>query len=239
MATNYLLEHIDKLPSDLKTAVLTTNYLSALHNIQSSRKLHIDQAASLERLTFMLMLGEIDETQYLERLSKELYISDSVAEEIGNEVQTLVLEPILKKFQLLQTTEGIPKAGLINTNESNVVQKQENHSLTAESILAEIENPTPSIPVITPDTSSKTTTSIAADAVLSTTQAAVTTPSITPTTIQTLSTNPATPEVKPVVPSAAILKTLNSKLDTTSVAVPTTTSTELRPSIDPYREPVE
>lgn len=96
---NYLTDNIQNLNPDLREAIEKVNYLGALHKIQQDRRLHIDQAAALEKLTFMLMLGEINEIQYLSKLQNELGVTTAEAEEIGGEVQGTILEPIIQKFQ--------------------------------------------------------------------------------------------------------------------------------------------
>ncbi len=214
---SYFREKLKDLPLDVREAVVNTDYLSGLEEIQVSQKLHIDQAAMMEELTFKLMLGEIDTEDYVLNLTKTLNIDPAKSLEIAQEVDAKIMQPIKNELQNIQ-------------DEDEVVEEEapEDHSsLKAEDILAEVENPQPSVgtlhETIVPQ---KVSTPTAPPIPVA--------PKVTP-----LPTGWPVPQqpiaVQNPTPVATIAATLNQKLEQPMVSKPV----EIKHSIDPYKEVVE
>lgn len=215
---SYLRENMQKLPLDVREAIVNTDYLSALEQIQESEKLHIDQAAVMEEFTFKLMLGEIDGNEYAEGLQKALNIDPSQAEKIVTAVDEKVMKPILEELERIQDENLL--------TEDLEASRKNPESLSADDILAAVENPTPSVgvehEVVRP------VTSIVPPVV-------VETPVVEEKVAAPAAAVPVGWPATNAKPAPQIATMLNQKLEQPSV----TKTAEIKHSIDPYKEPVE
>lgn len=260
---SYLRENLKKLPLDIREAIVNTDYLSALEEIQETQKLHIDQAASMEELTFKLMLGELDTKNFGSELSKALNIDSAKTNEIVMAVDQKVMQPIREEIQRIED-ENLLAEDAKNPIKTEEGSAPENYAdLKSHEILAEIENPQPSIVTVHQTTMTApvgASTGTGAGAVminknilpsspapiLPTTPANPPAPAPTasqPTPIPTPQmpsgwptppTPPAPTQTAPN-PTSQIAATYSQKLEQTTVSKPV----EVRHSIDPYKEPVE
>jgi hypothetical protein len=214
---SYFREKLKDLPLDVREAVVNTDYLSGLEEIQVSQKLHIDQAAMMEELTFKLMLGEIDTEDYVLNLTKALNIDSAKSTEIAQAVDIKIMQPIKNELQNIQ-------------DENEVVEEEtpEDHSsLKAEDILAEVENPQPSVGILHETIMPQKVS------------APITPPIPVAPKVTPLPTGWPVPQktvaVQNPTPTASIAATLNQKLEQPTVSKPV----EIKHSIDPYKEAVE
>ncbi len=146
----HFLEEIKKQPSDLQQAILDVDFLKILRKIQKDKNLHIDQGAALEDITFKTMLGEIAIENYSKEIQSTLRIDEAQARELSTLVSTSIFEPIRVRFEQIQEEieEENEERELLNSDDStdNKLETQEDlSSLTPENILADIEDPTPSV----------------------------------------------------------------------------------------------
>lgn len=95
-------ERFDMLPDDTKKAISMFDYNTALKEIHTKYKLHIDQAASLEKAVADLVFGQIRSSQLIPTISSELRIDITKATEIGYDVNTNILKPIQALMQKIQ-----------------------------------------------------------------------------------------------------------------------------------------
>lgn len=228
------LERIKELPLDLRMGITNIDFLSAIRSIQRENQLHIDQGASLEDLTFRVILGDISDDEYIRNLQNDLSVGREMAYKLANEINDTVLEPIRTEIQnIQQENETIEAAATLPKD----IPIEEDHSnLTPEDVLAGIENPHPSVAI-------KHETIIPSApvpvVVKPPTQPATKVDDIT---IPTPVVAPA-PEDKPIVeapslpkvPTVKLTDVLNKKLDQATSSKPV----QVSHNIDPYKEPVE
>ncbi|MES3005661.1 MAG: hypothetical protein V4664_01795 [Patescibacteria group bacterium] len=204
---SYFRKNLKNLPLDVREAIVNTEYLEGLEEIQNSEKLHIDQAASMEELTFRLMLGEIDTEDYSIEIGKALNIDSLKTAQIVRAVDEKIMQPIKMELKKIQD-ENAPI-------EDVELPPEDHNNLDAGDILAEVENPTPSV-------------GIEHDVLLPRTQE----PKI-PDGWPVNTTEVIPPKEQSPVSQTA--PTLNQKINEVTVTKPT----EITHSIDPYKEPVE
>jgi len=119
-----LKEKFDALPSTVQEAILGTRVSEAVQAIGKKRSLLIDQVGSLETEVMLLLVGLSDTEEFPDNLRENLEVSSSQAEEITGDVNDMILEPIRQR--MLEATE-----------------EEDETTLTRESILREIESPSP------------------------------------------------------------------------------------------------
>jgi len=86
----------DKLPADAQAAIRRFDYDGALKLVHKKYALHIDQAASLERLVSGVIFGDIKPEHLISSIGKELRVNSEKATEIGVDVNMEILIPIQK-----------------------------------------------------------------------------------------------------------------------------------------------
>lgn len=228
LSIDTFLKRLDELPLDIKEGVLNVDFLQEIREIQKAQKLHIDQGAALENLIFNIILGNIEESEFLHRAKEEIQIDENQVILIESMVNEKILNPIKREIERLQeensflneesTEEALPKP-----TESGDYSK-----LSTENILAEIEDPQPSIGV--------THETVVMEKVAPVIQN-------TPVKIENHSTQvpagwpiPANQTAAPAVAAPSpIVSALNQKLEQPTVIKPV----EIKHSLDPYKEAVE
>jgi hypothetical protein len=236
---NTFLDRVAQLPIDIRQGILEVDFLSALRKITDDNQLHIDQASALEETTFQLMIGDIEEKDYIQDLSQNMRVPVGRAESIADAVNQSIFEPIREAIERLQDEdesidEVISEKEQGATGVENKSGTEDHNSLNADDILAGIENPTPSSTFTRTEVntnsrvlsapSSKDILDAMVDANKTNTQQA-------PVATQPVAIPPPTPASAPTVASTSLQNNL-----TQQVVSPTSTSIA---SIDPYKEPVE
>ena len=224
------LDRVKQLPLDLREGILNVDFLSALREIQVKNKLHIDQGAGMEELTYKLILGDLEEGGYVNNLEEMIHVDNQTANNIAADVNEKILQPIREEVQVLEEENRVLELSQESADikvkekaESAPAADSEYHNrLTPENILAEIENPQASVGTIH-QTLLPTTAPM---------------PSL-PVTIKTEEkpTTTTYPTAVPENPKPAVIsiaQALGQKLTEVQISRPT----EVKHSIDPYHEPI-
>jgi hypothetical protein len=99
-----ITERFALLPEDAKKAIHDFDYNGALKQIHDTHKLHIDQAAALEKIVADILFGDTHSTQIIGLLQKDLRLDTEKATQIAVEVNTKILLPIQEKMREIQAT---------------------------------------------------------------------------------------------------------------------------------------
>lgn len=243
------LDRVKQLPLDLREGILNVDFLSALREIQTKNKLHIDQGAGMEELTYKLILGDLEEGGYVNNLEEMIHVDNQSANNIAADVNEKILQPIREQVQILEEENAVlglshdpateAKAKELATS-APATDAEYHNGLTPENILAEIENPQASIGTIHQTIIPSATPVAVSPSVIQTAESlpsSAPSPSssaLKPGEIATKTTYPtSTPETpKPAVISIA--EALGQKLTEAQISRPT----EIKHSIDPYHEPI-
>lgn len=218
------LTRLEELPEDLKEAILTVGFLDRLKRVQKVSLLHIDQAGILEDLVFKVILGDIKSEDFPQIVATSMYLSNDEATALATTIDQEVLQPIREEFKSIrEETEDLEET----EDEAAEETPEDPSNLKAEDILAEVENPQPSVGILHE--------TIIPQKVLAPIAPPIpVTPKITP-----LPTGWPVPQktvaVQNPTPTATIAATLNQKLEQPTVSKPV----EIKHSIDPYKEAVE
>jgi hypothetical protein len=98
-----MTEKFNNLPEDAQVAIRAFDYDGALKAIHQKYKLHIDQAASLEKALTDIIFGDDRPLGLIQRLERELRIDMELARNIAGDINSTILKPIqdsMKKLQL-------------------------------------------------------------------------------------------------------------------------------------------
>lgn len=125
-----LNKKLNEASDDVRNAVMSENTMNVLSDIAKEFNLHIDQAGILEEEVLYTILGIQTSEEFIKRISREFNLSRIVAQDIASEVNEKVSGFIRNEIQN-------------KTNPTQTPQPDQNPS--RETILSEIENPTPSI----------------------------------------------------------------------------------------------
>ena len=93
------------LPSDVQKVIRDFKYDEALRAIHSRHKLHIDQAASLEKETARIIFGDARSHELLGNIQKELRIDPKLAQEITLDINNTILKPLQASMKSMQLDE--------------------------------------------------------------------------------------------------------------------------------------
>jgi hypothetical protein len=104
--TTYFEEKLETLPDHIRWAIQAVDYKSALEEIKKKYRLHIDQAATLEKLCQLFMLGDIDATGFVNNMFTEGHLSSQVAGEMLVDIDTLILKKIRGKIETFEHEEA-------------------------------------------------------------------------------------------------------------------------------------
>ena len=102
---NSLLQNTERfnlLPEDAKQAIRDFDYDTALKSVHDKYKLHIDQAAALEKAVADVIFGDMHSTELLSYIQRELRVDQSKATEIAVDVNKNVLLPIQMKMREIE-----------------------------------------------------------------------------------------------------------------------------------------
>jgi hypothetical protein len=132
------------LPENIQMAIVSAEYKTKLQEITQRQRLLIDQAGKLEMETTLVMIGLEPLADFVENIQRELGVNVIRAREISMDVSEHIFKPIRESLQALNE-EGIPSAD----GEDEVENKPEeirhtdieDHHLSREQVLSEIEDP--------------------------------------------------------------------------------------------------
>ncbi|MBL7046003.1 MAG: hypothetical protein ISR99_03180 [Parcubacteria group bacterium] len=130
-------EHFEKLPQTLKEAIHSSNFQDKLLAISKKHRLHINQGATLENETLLVMMGLDDASSFTKNLQNELEISKEQAEQITADVAKEILLPIRESLKELLERQSQEEA----ESEKEAVPPTESTPAVNES--APIPIPTP------------------------------------------------------------------------------------------------
>lgn len=230
----YFKSKIDSLEHDLSIAVSEVRFFAAFKEIQNKYHLHIDQASLMELVVLQYMFGEITDIELKNHLIQDAKISVEISENILEDLNKMVFLPILENYKKIQTEqeEEVDHDEDTNQESSKNDKNTEDHTnLSAEDILAAIENPQPSVPVvhetIIPVPTVQTTPIVQGKPSTADILAAA-----TPISSQPTPTNiPAQQTASPV---QQVSQALNTNLTTPTVRKPE----QIKTNLDPYRESI-
>ncbi|HYF10258.1 MAG TPA: hypothetical protein VD967_01470 [Candidatus Paceibacterota bacterium] len=121
-----LKESFDRLPSLVQEAILGAEVSQAVQAIGKKRSLLLDQVGDLETEVMLLLVGLADSEEFPDNLEKNLGVDSSLAQDIAADVNEFILEPI--KARMIEGTA-----------------EEDEAMITRDSLLREIENPSPSV----------------------------------------------------------------------------------------------
>lgn len=150
-------EQMNRIPNEVKEAILSVDYDKKLQEITKNQKLLIDQAAKLAIETSLVLIGLVPITDYVANLEKNLELSSEKAESIAAEVNEKIFKNIRKHLEemdekMLIDDSMIPPDGVggISSTNNRFLKKGEEAprftnsnemALNRDQILNEIENP--------------------------------------------------------------------------------------------------
>lgn len=127
-----LKEQWEKVPRDIKTAVLSPDLEKNLETILTSNNLPLYKMKSLENETILLMIGMSGTDDYIEEVGKIFSLSEDMVEKILTDVDRLILAPI--KDSLIEFTDKENSAELVEKDQNLNVDK-------GKEIILESQNP--------------------------------------------------------------------------------------------------
>jgi hypothetical protein len=133
----------DSLPGDLKRAIDSTEVPEKIRAIATKNGLHIDKIGILEEEVGLVMLGSAHMAEFVDRIEERLSISTEKAMDITTQVNLEIFLPIRESLMKISSEEDSPQVIETSNNEQQV---------SRDTIMAEIENPTPMRAPITVET---------------------------------------------------------------------------------------
>jgi hypothetical protein len=100
-----MTEKFSTLPADAQAAIRQFEYDRALKAIHAKYKLHIDQAASLEKALAGIIFGDDRPLSLVQKLQHDLRIDQELAKNITSDVNTTILKPIQDAMRRMQAEE--------------------------------------------------------------------------------------------------------------------------------------
>lgn len=101
-----MADRFNNLPEDAQKALQMFDYDEALKGIHTLYKLHIDQAAALERIVADIVFGDTRSQDMVHHIESELRVANETAAQIALEVNRQILLPIQKNMQRMQLEES-------------------------------------------------------------------------------------------------------------------------------------
>jgi len=114
--------NFEKLPSDVKRAVLSVDFEQHLARISQKNALQVDQMTALENETMFILLGIEHPRNYISNLARELTIDVAKARAIAQDVNEKIFRPI--RDSLKQVHEITEESG--SRNQEVGIRNQEN-----------------------------------------------------------------------------------------------------------------
>jgi len=97
-----LLDGFKDLPDAVQKVVKDFKYDEALKAIHEKHKLHIDQAAALEKEVAKVIFGDERSQDLMKNIKKELRLTAERAQEITLETNSTILKPLQMSMKALQ-----------------------------------------------------------------------------------------------------------------------------------------
>ncbi len=209
-----IIAQVEKLPADVREAILSINLEQKLQEITRRQHLLVDQAGSLEIETTLVMIGLEPLANFVTNLQKNLDISIIRAQEIAFDVSENIFKPIRISLQKMNSGETLKKEEVINRDQ----------------VLAEIENPIPNKKTVAPVVSNppQAIEKIEDNKY----QQDFAEPKIEITTTQTGNSIATKMAGINITSQATVENTPNTKLPNVEKRLPTD-------NVDPYREPIQ
>jgi hypothetical protein len=124
-----IIEVFNSLPLVIKNAIVNSHWEQKIRAIAKKNSLVVGDANTLEKNTFLVMLGVISPTRYASALKEEIeFLNDEKLNNIINSVEDEVFRDIKQKLIELEEEK--------NNSDKNIKSKDD--SITKESIAAEI-----------------------------------------------------------------------------------------------------
>lgn len=98
-------ERFDLLPEDAQNAVAAFDYDGALRGLHQKHKLHIDQAAALEKNVADIVFGERKSHDLITHLMADLHIDHATAETVAFDTNDTILKPLQEAMKKIQSEE--------------------------------------------------------------------------------------------------------------------------------------
>lgn len=101
-----MTERFDSLPEDAQKAIALFDYDTVLRGLQLKYKLHIDQAAALEKNVADIIFGDRKSSDLIAHLSQDMHIDPVFSKTIAFDVNDTILRPIQELMKKIQTEEN-------------------------------------------------------------------------------------------------------------------------------------
>lgn len=102
---NYFKEKLEELPDKVRWSIQAVDYLKEIDVIKNKYKLHIDQAAILEHVCQLFVLGEIDASEFIDHMFNDGHISSQISADILLDIDTQILKKIREKIEAFESAE--------------------------------------------------------------------------------------------------------------------------------------
>ncbi len=96
---DYLFENTDQLPPEIAEVVLEFKFTQGFRNLINKYKLHLDQAETLEDMTFRVMFAEMTPSEFTAKLVSELFLAPVTAKELTDDTNIEIIEPVKKAIR--------------------------------------------------------------------------------------------------------------------------------------------
>lgn len=200
---------LDSLPKKVREIIASIDITNEIANLRSKHHLMLDQIATLELETMLVMIGLEPADNFVKNLESSLKIDESKAVLIANDLNELIFQKIRHAMM------------------EEIGDQKSEGDLDKDKILAEIENPTPTFPKaeIVANSTPKT---ILPEIAPSQTIQKYTVPTQTQNIVEQKLTKPTHIEPKETEIS------LKKIPQTTKTSI-----SEKKPAFDPYKEPLD
>ena len=94
------------IPEEILKIIHSGDVYSRLEKIGSKYNLHLDQLGDLNIATEKTMVGKLKSSKFIETISKNLNISEETAENIANDINREIMDPIRSSLQKMQEEEN-------------------------------------------------------------------------------------------------------------------------------------
>ncbi len=143
ISSEQLAAAFEKLPEDLKRAILDANVDKKIADIGQRNQLHVDKVGALMVETNLLMFGLGRSEDFVAHLEKNLNISNDLAKKIAGEINDEVFENIregMKKIQGVGTTTTPPAMGLVASQKEDAPLNTQEEIELKEKIIDDLKH---------------------------------------------------------------------------------------------------
>jgi hypothetical protein len=102
-----MTDRFQLLPTDAQKALQEFEYDKALKEVHAKYKLHIDQAATLEKIVADVIFGDERSQHMIQLIQNDLRLPVETATTIAFDVNDKILTPIQKIMQRIQDEESV------------------------------------------------------------------------------------------------------------------------------------